>query len=54
MVIGRRWNGTEIKGILALVNSAKIEDPDLVIAKLILEKYLIKIIAKIKNFKIYI
>ena len=31
--------GTEINGIFAFVNSANMDDPDLVIAKLALEKY---------------
>ena len=35
MVICRRRHGTDIKGIQAFVSSAKIEEPDLVIAKFI-------------------
>ena len=44
-------NGTEIKGILALVNSAKIEELDLVIAKLIFEKNLSRLSLKLKISK---
>ena len=38
MIIADVGSGTEIKGIFALVNSANIEEPDLVIAKLTFEK----------------
>ena len=45
-------SGTEIKGILALVSSANIDDPDLVIAKFTFEKYSATLLLKLKIFSI--
>ena len=39
MIIAEDGRGTEIKGILAFVSSASIDDPDLVIARSVLKKF---------------
>ena len=48
MIICGKGNGTEIKGIFALVSSANIDEPDLVTARSTLEKYSIRLLLKLK------
>jgi hypothetical protein len=41
--------GTQINGIFAFVSSANTDEPDLVIAKFVFEKYSFKLLLKLKS-----